>query len=614
MTLYSYTFPVKIQNDGYDNYDFTAPYTIISALHQEESHYVGYTLTDSNDNSVEVLNIKELRDYIKTYPNEFTNVKVNDNNKLVIEDMEHLPHNEVNTSHVKGIDESLLNLLDIPKRTIPPTRFYKYEKDFITGVTKCSLTNQACEFLNTGYNNLCKSESKHRLEEYTTTILPPPLYRYRGDRVVSCEDLFSGTNFFTGGSGIDQVIYYEEREFDFSLLDLSYYDNIDGLFYETTFGQLNLRTFNLDLKGEIEALFKGLSCNILDLTGCDFSRVTHLYECFYDTTINRVIATDCDLSNVIFDNKASFFSNTNISELDLTLFSKISEEEFTNTKGFFNGLITTELSNLNLLPIQQATRLPSLFEGVNVERFNAKNLSVKSLTDFTDLFKGIHCNEFLFDVELFEQAETAQGLFSDSVISSNLNLRNVTFDNLLPDGAVCMFSNLKVDGKFTLPKSFGSADNFTKTLAGVQTREIQLDHSNFSKATSMEELFCGSHIYRGIKLPTNDSFIPKNLTNAKGMLCAKTSHIDLRGWNFEQITEVSRNICIDIIKRSVAECLIDNIYLDPENELGIHLLKWRSWISNYDCNIVHKSMRMEKLEKKRKSNIQWNDKVHCLKF
>lgn len=379
MKLHSYKFPVEIENTELkDTFEFLPPYTITTALVQEQSHYVGYTLADNTGNTVDVYNINELKSYVKTYPNEFTNVSIDELGHIQVEDFLNLPHHETlkydnvqSYAESMGVNIGLLSLLGIP---IPPIKFYSYVRFNGTQKLRVSLTKEARNFI---INELNK-------EDDTPFIMPPPLVKL-GDRYVeNCSKLFAEIDF-------------SQKNIDFNLIDLNRYNCINNLFQNSTFDSLTIEQFNLAIKNVSLNFFNGVKCKTLNLKGVDFNEISSFKSAFALVDSDKVEIDSSLVPTRIgaeFKNHRIFYS-TNIKEFDLTFFSKIPPKEFASGKSWFSGLSCDRLLNLDVLPLQTAKQLPNFFNGLTVNEFDANQLRLDSLEDDTDLFTGMICKNFI---------------------------------------------------------------------------------------------------------------------------------------------------------------------------------------------------------------------------
>lgn len=542
MNLQVNSFPVK-------NKDMVLkpPYTITKALHYAQSHYTGYTIKDVDNNCVDVLNILDLREYIKVCPIEFTNAKIGDYGHIEIDDLYNIEHLDCSNYDyfVDKIDinNGLLGLINI-HNIIKPVDFYSYELDFITKEYRCRLTDTAVEYFN-GISKLYINDIDNKISILRSNDflqIPSPLCKIDDIPVTSCKGLFSNINVFTDLSTDGFNSYVAP---DFSLVDLSYYSDINSLFEFSCFDILDVKNFNLRPKGEIQSIFEGVCCNLLDLTDCDFSKVTSLTSTFKSCDIKELKVKGIDLSNLRVKD-SSIFYNSRISIADASLYETIHVSNFDDIQvngGLFSNLICKELLNLDTLPTNNATQLPMLFADLKVEVLDVTKLKLNKLENFNQLFSKLYCNKFVFNAKVFDQAKTARSLFENSLVSSGLNLKQITFKNLELDGAVGMFKDFEVNGEFNLPKSYGLAQNFDCLFKGLKARKIQMKHSDFSKAISMCSFFEDAQIYQNVSMPKKDKLVPKNLVSAANMLALGiATSLDIRGWDFDKVPNNYSNL------------------------------------------------------------------------
>lgn len=537
MNLQVNEFPVKSKD-----MELKAPYTITKALHYAESHYVGYTLKDTNNNCVDILNIVDLREYMKICPTEFTNARIGKYGHIEIDNFLNLEHKDCLNYHCfedkVDINDGLLGILNIQGCNIKPSNFYSYELEFITKEYICSLTDEAVKYLNLFKNldiNSFPKDIAQLIRSEENLQIPSPLCKIGDIPVSSCKGLFSNLDMFNGknNKGFDSRIVP-----DFSLVDLSYYNNIDSLFESSSFYALDVKSFNLKPKGKVESLFSSLVCDSVDLTDLDFSEITSLILPFDSCYIKEVKAKGIDISSLSFkDNR--MFNNSFIQDFDVSLYETINERYLVDEKysgTLFSNLICKNMVNLDCLPTKNATYLPKLFAGLGIDELNITDLNLDKLENFDKLLSKVHCNKFVYNAKVFEQSKTARFLFKDTILKSGLNLKKIAFKNLNIDGAIGMFEGLEVDGELILPINYGNAQNFDRFVKGIKARKIQMKHSDFSKATRMCSFLEDGQVYQAISMPQKEKLVPKNLESASRMFALDmATSLHIRGWSFENV-------------------------------------------------------------------------------
>lgn len=324
MNLYSYTFPVKLENsNSLPTFEFVAPYTITTALHIENSHYVGYTINDSKNNSVDVLNIQDLKKYIKTYPNEFTNAIIDElTGQLEIVNIQKLTHKEsiefLYEYERRGFNNGLVNLLEV---VVFPRKFYSYD----LYLDKCSLTKEAREYLNTkGYNN-------------DKVIIPPPL-------------LISNDNIVKDASGLFSNLEPYEKDIDFTLVNFKYYLNLYQLFKSSKIKSLDIKTFNINSSAKMKEFCYGIECDTLSTKDCDFSEMYYFTSAFEESKINEFQSIGCNMKNLSINSTNNIFTKSTINKLDLGLFEKVKVAECSNLSKHLLYSNYEEIINEELLP------------------------------------------------------------------------------------------------------------------------------------------------------------------------------------------------------------------------------------------------------------------------
>lgn len=320
MNLYSYSFPIKLEN-GDNSFEFKQPYTITTALHIENSHYVGYTITDSANNSVDVFNILQLKEYIKLHQNEFTNAKIDElSGQLVIKSIEKLPHQEshefLNELEKIGLNEGLSNLLELAHL---PRKFYSYSGEY------GSLTNEAREYLNSNDSNGSKF------------IIPPPLCKNGDTAVLYCAELFSELDLY-------------EKDVDFSLVNLSYYIDLEKLFYKSKIKSLDMKCFNVNPKVSLKWFASYIECDILSIENCDFSEMPFFFGAFEYSKIDEFKSIGCNMQSLRITTTHKIFANSQINKLDLGLFEKITVLDFYSLSDHLSNAKYDEIINEELLP------------------------------------------------------------------------------------------------------------------------------------------------------------------------------------------------------------------------------------------------------------------------
>lgn len=320
MNLYSYSFPIKLEK-GENLPEFTAPYTITSALYIEDSHYVGYTISDSNDNSVDVLNIFDLKEYVTTNPSEFTNVKIDEiSGHLIFKSIQNLPHKEsleFQYPHEKdGINKGLTNLLEI---AIMPRKFYKYENSC------CKLTQEAIEYI----------DAVDRVP--AKCIMPQPLSICNSKAITSCRELFSRFDFY-------------DNDVDFSLVNLNSYLIAEQLFEKSKFKTLEVKNFNINPDAALAKFCSGIECDILSIEDCDFSEMSYFSNAFSLCEIDEFKSKGCNMKRLAINLTHHIFLESRINKLDLGLFENITVDDFFSLQTHLSDAKYEVIINEELLP------------------------------------------------------------------------------------------------------------------------------------------------------------------------------------------------------------------------------------------------------------------------
>lgn len=616
MNLYSKSFPIKPENeDGYkdNSFEFKAPYTITGVLYTNDSHYIGYNVTDSDDISVDVLNIIELRDYVKAYPKEFTNAKISKTGHLEIDKLNQLPHHSKIWYNGMYVSQGLIDMLEVKE----DIKVYDYaiKHDSV----RCTL--------NADYKNYLKTTTE------TEIVFPPLLTKFDNNPKLICDCLFACLDL-TG------------KVVDFSLVDFSYYEGFNALFEQTKIDKLDFKFFDINKHISLNNLFINFQCDNLNLNDCDFSNIKGFERCFKNAKINKLTTEGCILNDELLKTvTASYmFGKSQINYLDLSLFENIpptsfidgsntvkntsvfeaynkvdksipgnlvkfaqeererilrgisSEDEddyklFEGNDGWFKDITCRELVNIDKLPLQMVTDLELFFDDLKIVELDISNMRLDSLVNFDKLFAGLKCDNLKFNPNLFAQAETAQHLFEHCEYSLDLDFSDVEFTNLTEEGAYQMFASIYIFGTLTLPKSFGNAQNFDDLMRTTCAEKIVLSHCDFSNATSMNRFFFNTNISKGVTFPKNKKFIPRNLVEWEYMFNGtSTPFINLRGFDFQ----------LDVIDISHLPYLtgIKTIKLSNDSKLGKACLKDKTIIEKYNSKVSNGNLDL-KLKDKR---------------
>lgn len=574
MNLYSNTFPVKIENaDDNTPVKLNAPYTITAALHTRNSHYVGYNITDVGNNSVEVYNVPEIKEYIKTHSREFTNARIGATGQLEIDNPLSLEQRDRLVYEGKLINQGLLDLLELEEESDIPSKVYKYNLTDDNSIV-CSLRDDFREYIKTTND---------------TIVFPPILTSFVESSVIKCDMLFSDLDL-------------RGKNVDFSFVDLRCYTSFNYLFKNTKIDNLDFSVFNINHVTSIKSLFIELECKTLSLKNCDFSNITEIVDCFNYAIINRVETEGCILNEELLKTvtASSIFNRAKINYLDLSLFKNIPptafvdasnwsenysedmlteipngrhidfldngkpildihekyglfacncnhirDDNFDRDDGWFAHITCKKLLNLEKLPLQMATSLDSFFSHLRIVDLDITKLRLNSLVNFDRLFYNLNCDNLKFKPQFFSRATSAKEMFKLSSIYNALDLKEVDFINLTQEGATNMFKEMHITGTLTIPKSFGLAENFDGFLSKIIANKVVISHSDFSKATSMQQFLMNSSIYTGITFPKNPDNIPKNLNNYSLMLSLFTPFVNIRGWDIHassSSTDISTTI------------------------------------------------------------------------
>lgn len=522
MKLYSYTFPVKIENEGHENFKFKSPYTITTALHIEKSHYVGFTVIDNENQSVDVLDILSLKKYIKNNPTEFTNASIcKISGQLDIVGLETLPQDESldykNIYERQGMSQSILTLLEIKDVASMPRKIYNYNAR--KNVIKCTLTKEFKSFI--------KKFPKQEIED--SLVIPQPLTIFEGEAVNSAENLFGNINF-------------TNTNVDFSLLDLRYFKNLSKLFRYVKIEKLNVSMLNLN-PTILESAFEGINCDVLDLSNCDFSNSESVFSILNSSKIGKLKAKNCKMPYHLnsfrgfYHNSSNDYLHAEIGEFDLNFFSNLSEEQFNRI--LFNKflyLTCKKFKNIDKLPIKNSKSLEYIFHGLNIEELDLTNFPAFALEDISRLFSNLKCNKLILNDAIFDNVIKANELFSESEIGCDLDFSKIKFKNMYHDGATKMFSKIKLDGKLTPPSNYGDVTCFDNFFSESTIDEISIKNMNLSKATSMKNFLSKSTIKTGINFHKNKKLIPKNLKNIDNFFANLSSpFVDLSSWSLDDI-------------------------------------------------------------------------------
>lgn len=582
MKLYSYKFPIQLENEDRENFEFKPPYEITTALHIENSHYVGYTLKDCNGSSVCVFDILSLKEYIKYNPIEFKNASIcKISGQLNIVDFENIPHEEsleYKTSYERrGINQSILHLLEINDKVLMPRKIFSFSVNEKNKISKCKLTREFKAFI--------KKFNKQYMDD--ALVIPRPLSISENGLEFDASNLFENIDF----SGI---------KVDFSLLDLRCFKNVSKIFSKVNIDNLKVSTFNLN-PTKLTSAFERITCGTLDLSNCDFSNVSNVESLLVSSKIRKLKATNCKMPYNFNSYRGYYHKNINdylcasIDEFDLNIFSNISEENFNrNLSNSFYGLTCKKFNNIEKLPIRNAKSLSNIFNGLNIDELDLRNFPAFSLENCTKLFANLKCDNLILDYKIFDNVDKANELFLKSKIGCDLDFSNANFKKLSFDGANRMFAKIEIDGTLIPPTNYGTVEDFSGFFYNAKINQLILKNINFSKATTMEKFLYKSKIKTGITFPKNKKLIPKNLENINLIFNQmSTPFLDLSNWNFENVDVSSFENLYSYNKKT--GCVIEKTgnavlgvdiasFMIPSNNAFSELLsKNKTWNYYYDC-------------------------------
>lgn len=240
-------------------------FTFTTMLHENNSHLVGYIITDENNNEIKELNIPYLKEQLRQNPNDYTNASLDKFNH--IQTTQQLPLQPAFTDSQLE-DRRSLNVLIYGKEL---ATLYEYEEHNF-GV-KMKLSNELKFMLNSG--------------EYAD-ILPPPM-----PKVTDMSNLFSRCkidnldlqNFDT------KNVYEMSYMFGYSAmygLNISNFNtcsvtNMSHMFLECKATKLDLTHFDTTNVTIMRNMFSFCNIDTIDLTGFNIENLTDRYRIFYDS-------------------------------------------------------------------------------------------------------------------------------------------------------------------------------------------------------------------------------------------------------------------------------------------------------------------------------------------
>lgn len=516
MKNHSSTYPITTQGTPIK---FKTPFNITSAIYTQESHYIGYELTDANGITVDVFDIPELKEGIKNTPSDFANVKVNNLGHLDIDDYENLPH-EVNEDYDKArMSSSLFALLQVDEKTIMPSKIFQYKEIKNSAKTvinyRCSFTKDFKDFIKYSRKNKAGSSLE----------IPQPLLTLNGVKVADHSNMFAS-------------IVFNDINVDFSAIDLRFCENANNLFKKVSIDNLEIKPFNLSPQ-KADNLFQELKCETLDLSGCNFRDITNFDDFFKSCRIEKIKAKGIKTGLICSgDINHSPFAYAYVGVLDLDLYNNIDVD----TIYHFRNLTCDKFTNIHKLPTKNATDLSNLFNGLCIDTLDVTKLNTDSLETCQNLFAYINCNNFIFNDDMLSNTSSAIRLFYRTVINSDLDLSNASFNNLEEYGAEEMFNELEVKGTLVVPSDYGSANNFTKTFSKIKVNELDLSFCNFSKAITIDRLLYSSKIGNIIP-PNSKTYFPQKLKSADKIIYKLDfKNIALEDWHFDSAKSLNKQL------------------------------------------------------------------------
>lgn len=505
--------------------EFVPPFKITSAIFAYNSHYIGYELTDLIGNKIDFLNIPELKIGIESNPNDFSNVTINKSGQLEIEDYSTLPQ-EFNEEYEKiRVNNGLLSLLEVDKRAYMPNVVFEY-KLVKNSVSKNSKTYK-CSF-SKDFKKYIKYQTKKK-EELELQI-PQPLLKIGDVEVNDYTNLFENMDF-------------ETFNLDLSLMDLRNCETANGMFKYSKFNDLKIMNFNFN-PCFIMNLFYGVTCDVIDLSNCDFTRASSFNGWFFYANIGSVKAKSFKTNKVksckYLCGKLFYF--TKIDKLDLELFRNFEIRHNDSNYSLFSYLECNKFINMNKLPTKDLTKMGKLFKKLTIDVLDITNLNIDNLEDASYLLSDIICNKMILPDAMFSNVTLANNLFYNTTIQEDLDLSKVTFNKLTENGAMKMFYKATICGKFLGPQNFGSADHLEYTFSYIKAGELDISKCNFSKVRILDNFLSSSSI-NTIVLPTNMKLIPKKLESAdKFIFRTNIEFSNLSEWHFD----VAKNLFLQL--------------------------------------------------------------------
>lgn len=250
----------------------------------------------------------------------------------------------------------------------------------------------------------------------------------------------------------------------------------DETFKSMKFKELRLN--NIDVSGceTLKNMFNETVCDVLDISGCDFSSITDATEAFARCNIKRVITDGLKLDKLTKIEK--MFNYSEIGDIDITNF------------GFCNTIIADEaFSNSNIKTIEFAkhsfcktTRATYMFYGLTCEKLDITNLELSPCIHQYGILTYIKANKFILPkgsriVQYINNITTDTPLTINGVV--DLALTNSFMNNL--QAPKIIIEKLQVINGDIIEDSFNRISTFELDLRGFESDNIKYIDRSFEK-------------------------------------------------------------------------------------------------------------------------------------
>lgn len=281
-----------------------------------------------------------------------------------------------------------------------------------------------------------------------------------------------------------------------------------------------LRLSNIDVSGceTLKNMFNETVCDVLDISGCDFSNITDATEAFARCNIKRVITDGLKLDKLT--KIAKMFNYSEIGDIDITNF------------GFCNAIVADEaFSNSNIKTIEFAkhsfcktTRATYMFYGLTCEKLDITNLELSPCIHQYGILTYIKADKFILPkgsriVQYINNITTDTPLTINGVV--DLALTNSFMNNL--QAPKIIIEKLRVINGDIIEDSLNNISTFELDLRGFESDNIKYIDRSFEKITIPKNVSY-SNLYNNtetiIKLGDNLERLIRSVKNLKNTITA----------------------------------------------------------------------------------------------